>query len=134
MTVTVIGSVPYWDQYFNEQTPQSYWTDGTYLYDDVGINLGPIDGATAAVAGSTDTSSQSVVSQLVDVLPAIATGWNTLQLTNINTQRAKQGLPALNMTSYGPQVGLSLSAQTQQMILWGALGLGLVIFMSRRSR
>ena len=56
MTITVIGSVPFWDSYYGEPSPQNWMTDGTYLYDNAGTAVAPINSATIASAGTSPSN------------------------------------------------------------------------------
>ena len=132
MATTDIGSVPFWDSYYGETSPQDWTTDGTYLFDDSGTAVAALSDASATAVSSGDTSTMSIISSLVGELPAIITGWNTIQLSNVNVTRAQQGLAPLNMTAYGPQVGVSLTPATQSMLMIGAVGLGAVLLLSRK--
>lgn len=90
----------------------------------------------AAMATSASTAAASsdwpTLTALVNALPSIATGLTSLELSQVNVQRAKSGLAPVNPALYGPQVNVGLSSSTTTMLLLLAAGLGAVLLMSGR--
>ena len=65
MTTTIIGSVPFWDSYYGESTPQNWSTDGTYLYDSNGVAVAPINSLPAQSASGAAAVASSLPSWLI---------------------------------------------------------------------
>lgn len=55
-------------------------------------------------------------------------------MQDLNLQRAAQGLPPINATDYmrmtAPQVQFGVASDTQKMLMYGAIGLGLVFVVT----
>jgi hypothetical protein len=101
--------------------------NGTYY-------VGTAQGASApnTLPGSTSGPS-SFLSSLTSALPALSSFVTAEQLAQVNVQRAKAGLPALQASQYAPQVGVSIAPQTMTPILVGAAAIAaLIIFRKRR--
>ena len=79
-----------------------------------------------------DTSGTSWWDRLLTALPATVTAVGSAyinsQLVKTNLERAKQGLPFLNTQQYQPGVGVNvgLTRPTQNLLMYGALGLAAV--------
>jgi len=131
--MTDIGSVPYWDTYYGYSTPQDWSTDGVSLFDSAGNAVASIGDASgvATTASSSDSTLGSMMASLSAAIPSIVTGLSTIELAQLNIQRAKQGLPALNAAAYGPQIGIGLSSSTTSMIMLIALGIGAIMLLKR---
>lgn len=71
-------------------------------------------------------------SSLTQTAKDIVTAVNSIQLQQINLERARKGLAPLNPANYAPQVGLNLSAGTMNTIMIAALGLGAIMLLKRR--
>lgn len=65
------------------------------------------------------------------LLTAVGGAVSAWQLNQINIGRAQKGLPPINSAAYGPQVGVGLNAQTTQLIMYVALGLGAIMLLKR---
>lgn len=70
---------------------------------------------------------ESWVSALTRVIPSLALTVQQAQLLNVQTQRAKAGLPPLNASQYGLGVSVGASPQITTILM---LGVGLVAFMA----
>ena len=79
-----------------------------------------------------DAASAWSWSDLTKGAKDLLTAYNSVQLQQINIQRAQRGLPALNPQQYAPQVGVNLSSSTMNTILIAAVGLGAVMLLRRR--
>lgn len=55
------------------------------------------------------------------------------QILNVQMDRAREGLPPLDMAQYSPQVNIGLSADTKSMLMWGGAGLLLLTFLMSQS-
>jgi hypothetical protein len=90
----------------------------------------PGDVGTPGAAGGT-----SFLTSITSALPALSSFITAEQLAQVNINRAKQGLPALQTSSYAPQVGVSIAPQTMTPIMIGAAVIaGLIIFRKKRRR
>jgi hypothetical protein len=57
------------------------------------------------------------------------------KLINFNTERAKKGLPPVDIASYsGVGVNIGLSPSTQQLLLFGGLAVAALLFFQRSSK
>jgi hypothetical protein len=57
------------------------------------------------------------------------------KLIDLNTERAKKGLPPVDIASYsGVGVNIGLSSSTQQLILFGGLAVAALLFFNRSSK
>jgi len=95
-----------------------------------------VDTADAANSGTTDSGVTGWLSSLIGGLTQGALAVNQVktaqQVTQLQLQRAQAGLPPLNidMSSLGvPTVGVGLSASTQQLVEWVAIGGGLLLLL-----
>jgi hypothetical protein len=54
------------------------------------------------------------------------------QLINLNTERAKKGLPPVDIASYsGVGVNIGLSPSTQQLLIFGGLAVAALVLLNR---
>jgi hypothetical protein len=77
-------------------------------------------GITGIVA-STQNPGESWTDALVKVLPAIAATVQQKQLLQVQVDRAKAGLPPLDVSQYTPGVNVGLSKDTQQLLIYGGI-------------
>ena len=57
------------------------------------------------------------------------------KLIDLNTERAKKGLPPVDIASYsGVGVNIGLSPSTQQLLLFGGLAVAALLFFNRSSK
>jgi hypothetical protein len=83
--------------------------------------------ASAAVAG------EDYLTTAQRILPSVLMSYQQLQLMNLNIERAKQGLPPLDIAQYtGVGVNVGLSPATQQLVMVLGLGLLGILFLGRR--
>lgn len=104
--------------------------------------LGDI-GLTAPVnTESTQPVSSSVADTIKNTLMALSQGYLTYEQTraqskvlDLQLQRAKQGLPPLDINTesfgVGPSVSVGLSPGTKTMLMWGGIGLAAVILLPK---
>lgn len=77
--------------------------------------------------------TQTGATSWADVIAKGLTAAQTFQLNQINVQRARMGLPALDMSQYtGVGVRVGIAPQTQQLLIYGGLAL-LAVLLLRRS-
>lgn len=100
-------------------------------------------GLTAPVnTDSTQPVSSSLADTIKNTVLALSQGYLTYEQTqaqkkvlDLQLQRAKQGLPPLDINSesfgVGPSVSVGLSPSTKQLLMWGGIGLGAVILLPR---
>lgn len=88
----------------------------------------------ATLPGSTAQPS-SFLSSLVSALPSVSSFLTAQQLAQVNVQRAKQGLPALQTSQYAPQVGVNVAPATMNTLLIGAIAVaGILVFLGKKKR
>jgi hypothetical protein len=57
------------------------------------------------------------------------------QLINLNTERAKKGLPPVDIASYsGVGVNIGISPSTQQLLIFGGLAVAALVLLTRSSK
>lgn len=80
--------------------------------------------------------SQSGATSWLDLLGKGLTTLQTYQLQQINVERAKLGLPAIDTSQYtGVGVRIGLAPQTQQLLMYGGLALlAVLVFQSVMKR
>lgn len=81
----------------------------------------------AVVGGSVDWFDK-----LIDNAPKILAAFNAQQIAQINVDRASRGLPPINATAYGPQIGVGLNPATQTLVMYAALGFGALYLLKRK--
>lgn len=83
-------------------------------------------------------STQAGITSWPDLIGKGLTALQTYQLNQINLERARMGLPPIDVSQYATGVGVrvGLAPQTQQLIIYGGLALLAVMvfqgFMKRR--
>ena len=87
------------------------------------LSTGPLSG----LGDTTDPNSatdwaQSITGFLQNVAPAVLQFKSQQALISANLDRAKQGLPPLDMSSVTPGVNLGLSPGTQTLLMWAGIG------------
>lgn len=117
-------------------TPMPNTTDMTGAYVD--------DTPTAPSTGGNPTSQQTVavkaadpsnpadlswLDKLANAVPKALQLYNAQQIAAVNVERAKRGQSAINPAMYSPQVGVGMDAGTQNLVLFGALGLGALLLL-----
>jgi len=83
---------------------------------------------------STQGPNESWVDSLARLLPVVASTYQQKQLLDTQVQRARAGLPPLDVTQYAPGFQVGLSADTQRLMMWGGVGLVAVVWMMSRKR
>lgn len=71
---------------------------------------------------------------LARALPIIATTAQQAQILKVQTDRARQGLPPLNASQYGVGVTAGLSEDTKQILLYAAIGIGVMFALHHTKR
>jgi hypothetical protein len=71
-------------------------------------------------------------SNLTNFLTAAQTAYTTNRLLDLNIQRAQQGLAPISAQSVAPTVNFGVSTDTQKMLLYGAIALGVVLLLRKR--
>ena len=80
---------------------------------------------------ATQTSGESWLEALSRLLPTIATTYQQGQLIKVQTDRAKAGLPPLDMSQYGLGVKVGLADDTKQYLLLAGLLVGGAVLLHR---
>lgn len=81
----------------------------------------------AGLAGLTDFGSMTM-----DNVSQGMTALNSEAVFLINLQRAREGLPPLNVAASSPTVNVAMSPETRNMLLVGAAGLLGVLLLAKR--
>lgn len=94
-----------------------------------GVTLEKIaPGINQAIADSSD--GESWIDTLKKIVPALTMTAQQYQLMQLNIERAKQGLPPIDIATYsGVGVNVGLSPDTQKLIIYGGLALLVVLFL-----
>jgi hypothetical protein len=81
----------------------------------------------------TQTANESWIDTLTKLLPAITMTAQQQQLMQLNIERAKKGLPPVDIASYtGIGVNVGLSPDTKNLLIFGGLALVAVFFLTRK--
>jgi hypothetical protein len=81
----------------------------------------------------TQTPSESWIDTLVKLVPAITMTAQQQQLMQLNIERAKKGLPPVDIASYtGIGVNVGLSPDTKNLLIFGGIALVAVFFLTRK--
>ena len=83
------------------------------------------------VIAQNQTPGESWVDTLQKILTGLVMTEQQRQLMQLNIERAKQGLPPIDINAYsGVGVNVGLSQGTQQLVLYLALGAGALILLN----
>lgn len=74
---------------------------------------------------------ESWMDSLARLLPILAATNQQRQLLQTQADRAKAGLPPLDVSQYGAGVQIGLSADTKKLLMIGAAALGAILIFSR---
>ncbi len=78
----------------------------------------------------TTTPGESWLTTIQKIVPALAMTAQQAQLMSLNIERAKKGLPPIDITKYtGVGVNVGLSPSTQNLVIFGGLALLAVLFL-----
>lgn len=81
------------------------------------------------------TTGENWYDALARLLPVLASTYQQKQLLQVQVDRARQGLPPLDVTQYAGGVQVGMSPELQRMLLWGGgLALGLLAIATLRPR
>ena len=82
----------------------------------------------------TQTANESWIDTLTKLVPALTMTVQQVQLMQLNIERAKNGLPPIDIASYsGVGVNVGLSPATRNLLIYGGVAL-LAVFLLTRSR
>lgn len=80
----------------------------------------------------TQTANESWIDTLTKLVPALTMTVQQVQLMQLNIERAKNGLPPIDIASYsGVGVNVGLSPATRNLLIYGGIALVAVIFLTR---
>lgn len=80
----------------------------------------------------TQTPGESWIDTLVKLVPSLTMTTQQVQLMQLNIERAKKGLPPVDIASYsGIGVNVGLSPDTKNLLLYGGIALVAVFFLTR---
>jgi hypothetical protein len=100
---------------------------------DYEVNFESFAPGTAAVIAENKVEGESWADTLQRLLPVLAATYQQKQLLQVQVDRARQGLPPLDMSQYGAGVNVGVSPEVQRM-LWigGVVVAGLVAWSIAR--
>lgn len=88
-----------------------------------------------ALIDSQQGASESWYDALARLLPVLASTYQQKQLLSVQVERARNGLPPLDVSQYAPGVNVGVDDKTRSLIMWGgAAALALLAFMAMRRR
>ena len=80
----------------------------------------------------TQTPGESWIDTLTKLVPALTMTVQQVQLMQLNIERAKNGLPPIDIATYsGIGVNVGLSASTKNLLIYGGIALVAVLFLTR---
>lgn len=80
----------------------------------------------------TQTAGESWPDTLTRLIPALTLTIQQVQLMQLNVERAKKGLPPVDIASYtGIGVNVGLSPDTKNLLIFGGIALVAVFFLTR---
>lgn len=80
----------------------------------------------------TQTTGESWIDTLTKLIPALTLTTQQVQLMQLNIERAKKGLPPVDIASYsGIGVNVGLSGDTKNLLIYGGIALVAVFFLTR---
>jgi hypothetical protein len=111
------------------QNPETgdYYDDGTGAL----VSEPAGSGVNVNMPGTTSGQPSDWLSAITSALPKVSAFATAEQLAQVNIDRAKQGLPALQTSQYAPQVGVGLDAQTKTFITYGGIALSALILIPK---
>jgi hypothetical protein len=85
--------------------------------------------------GLTVSRDQGYIKDLIELGKQGLTAYQTFQLNQINVERARMGLPPIDVSQYtGVGVRVGLAPQTQQLLIYGGLALLAVMVFNTLAR
>jgi hypothetical protein len=80
----------------------------------------------------TQVQGESWIDTLQKLVPALTMTVQQVQLMQLNIERAKGGLPPIDIASYsGIGVNFGLSPETKNLLIYGGIALVAVFFLTR---
>ena len=80
----------------------------------------------------TQTANESWIDTLTKLVPALTMTVQQVQLMQLNIERAKNGLPPIDIASYsGVGVNVGLSPAPRNLLIYGGIALVAVLFLTR---
>jgi hypothetical protein len=80
----------------------------------------------------TQTPGESWIDTLTKLVPALTMTVQQVQLMQLNIERAKNGLPPIDIASYsGVGVNVGLSPATRNLLIYGGIALVAVLLLTR---
>lgn len=118
-------------QMINEQLPgMPDWYTLMYPSGTMASPMPAPTGVTPVSASSGGTNWAAIVQQLAQ---AGISAYQITQLSNLNQQLISQGRPPLSASqaaAMAPQLNFGISGDTQNLLIYGALGIGAIVLLS----
>lgn len=105
-----------------------------FLTPDASANLDSIAPGVTDIVSSEQQPGESWYDTLARAIPLLVATAQQKQLLDVQVQRAKAGLPPLNVAQYSAGAQVGLSSDTKTFLTWALVGLGGVYLLSRRGR
>jgi len=86
------------------------------------------------VVADTQAPGESWMDSITRLLPVLASTYQQKQLLAVQVERAKAGLPPLDVSQYAAGVNVGISPDTQKLIMYGGVALLAVVWMMSRGR
>ncbi len=80
------------------------------------------------------TPGESWIDALSRIVPSILATVQQRELLQIQVERARAGLPPLDVSAYTPGVAVGLSKDTKELLMYGAIGAAAVYLLTSRRR
>lgn len=94
---------------------------------DYALSLETIAPNVTSLVADNQQAGETWYDALARLLPALAATEQQRQLLKVQTDRAKAGLPPLDTSQYGLGVRVGLSEDTKQLLVYGAIGLAVLV-------
>jgi hypothetical protein len=106
---------------------------GDWYDDGAGALVGPppSDNIPGVLPEASNKGPSDWLTGIAAALPKISAFLTAEQLAQVNVDRAKRGLPALQTSQYAPQVGVGLDPGTAKLVMFGGIGLAAVILVPK---
>lgn len=126
-----------WDELSQEYVPASATPDvsGTSLTPEQARALESIAPGITTLIKQAQNPGEKWTDTFTKIATNLGLGVQQYQLMNLNVQRARQGLPPIDVAAYaGAGVNVGLSAGTQQLVTYAGLALIGIILLNMATR
>lgn len=96
------------------------------------VQLDAIAPNATAVIADQQAPGESWMQTLTRSLPILTATYQQRQLLQVQVDRARAGLPPLDVSNYGAGVQIGLSKDTKNMLLYGGIGIAALFVFAKR--